>query len=164
MGACSKAGIASPENGDTTRSPGPRMASGRARLAIAAAADASRRFCQVPDSQPTYGALSGETAEAADIATLAASGDARANRAMDIYESRLARALASIINVLDPDVIVLGGGLSNIARLYAQVPPLLKPFVFSDSADTPTRGRSPRGLQRRSRRGMVVALMRRKTE
>ena len=60
-----------------------------------------------------------------------------ANGALDIYETRLARALASIINVLDPDVIVLGGGLSNIARLYTRVPPLLKPFVFSDSADTP---------------------------
>ena len=44
----------------------------------------------------------------------------------------LARALASIINVLDPDVIVLGGGVSNIGRLYARVPALLKPFVFSD--------------------------------
>ncbi len=50
---------------------------------------------------------------------------------------RLARALASIINVLDPDVIVLGGGLSNIGRLYVNVPALWRPFVFSDSADTP---------------------------
>jgi fructokinase len=54
-----------------------------------------------------------------------------------VYETRLARALASIINVLDPDVIVLGGGVSNISRLYVNVPPLLKPFVFSDAADTP---------------------------
>ena len=49
----------------------------------------------------------------------------------------MARALASIINVLDPDVIVLGGGLSQIDRLYANVPERLKPYVFPDHADTP---------------------------
>jgi fructokinase len=85
----------------------------------------------------TYAAIAGRRAEAAGIAAMADSGDPRANEALAIYESRLARALASIINVLDPDVIVLGGGVSNIARLYTRVPPLLKPFVFSDSADTP---------------------------
>ncbi len=52
------------------------------------------------------------------------------------YEQRFARALASIINVLDPDVIVLGGGLSNIDRLYANVPAIWSPFVFSDRVDT----------------------------
>jgi len=85
----------------------------------------------------TYAAIAGRHVEAADIAGLAAAGDASARRALDIYESRLGRALASIINVLDPDVIVLGGGLSNIAGLYTRVPPLVTPFVFSDSADTP---------------------------
>ena len=49
----------------------------------------------------------------------------------------MARALASMINVIDPDIIVLGGGLSNIKRLYGNVPALWSPFVFSDSADTP---------------------------
>ena len=68
---------------------------------------------------------------------MADSGDPSANQALAIYETQLARALASIINVVDPDVIVLGGGLSNISRLYNRVPPLLQPFVFSDSADTP---------------------------
>jgi fructokinase len=48
----------------------------------------------------------------------------------------MARALASVINVVDPDVIVLGGGLSNINRLYGSVPSLWKPFVFSDSIGT----------------------------
>jgi len=85
----------------------------------------------------TYAAIAGRHVDAADIAGLAAAGDASARRALDIYESRLGRALASIINVLDPDVIVLGGGLSNIAGLYTRVPPLVTPFVFSDSADTP---------------------------
>lgn len=53
------------------------------------------------------------------------------------YEARLARALASVVNLLDPDVIVLGGGLSNVARLYEHVPGLLAKHVFSDVFETP---------------------------
>jgi fructokinase len=52
------------------------------------------------------------------------------------YEERLARGLASVINVLDPDVIVLGGGMSNVARLYTEVPRLWKRHVFSDHVNT----------------------------
>ena len=52
------------------------------------------------------------------------------------YEERLARALASVINVLDPDVIVLGGGMSNVARLYTEVPRLWERYVFSDQVAT----------------------------
>ena len=52
------------------------------------------------------------------------------------YEDRLARALASVINILDPDVIVLGGGVSNIERLYQQVPTLWSAYVFSDDVKT----------------------------
>ena len=52
------------------------------------------------------------------------------------YEERLARALASVINVLDPDVIVLGGGMSNVARLYTEVPRLWARHVFSDHVAT----------------------------
>ncbi|MSQ55073.1 MAG: ROK family protein, partial [Betaproteobacteria bacterium] len=56
--------------------------------------------------------------------------------AMARYEERLARSLAGVINILDPDVIVLGGGLSNLERLYASVPRLWLPHVFSDRAET----------------------------
>jgi fructokinase len=56
--------------------------------------------------------------------------------AMARYEERLARALASVVNVLDPDVIVLGGGMSNVGRLYDNVPRLWKRYVFSDRVDT----------------------------
>jgi predicted NBD/HSP70 family sugar kinase len=52
------------------------------------------------------------------------------------YEERLARALASVINVLDPDVIVLGGGMSNVSRLYTEVPRLWGRHVFSDHVAT----------------------------
>jgi len=94
-------------------------------------------FLSGPGLSRTYAALAGTEADATEIATRAESGDWSAARALAYYENRLARSLASIINVLDPDVIVLGGGLSNIGRLYTNVPALWQPFVFSDSADTP---------------------------
>jgi len=73
----------------------------------------------------------------AEIARRAAQGDAACEATLVRYEERMARALASIINVLDPDVIVLGGGLSNVGRVYASVPRLWGRFVFSDRVFTP---------------------------
>ena len=55
---------------------------------------------------------------------------------LDRYEERLARSLAGVINILDPEVIVLGGGISNIARLYANIPGRWRPYVFSDRVAT----------------------------
>jgi fructokinase len=57
--------------------------------------------------------------------------------AMEAYVDGLARALASVINVVDPDAIVLGGGLSNIDALYEQISPRLSRYVFSDNVTTP---------------------------
>jgi fructokinase len=94
-------------------------------------------FLSGPGLSSAYAGLSGRSADAAQIARLAEAGDPLADRALNAYEDRLARALASIINVLDPDVIVLGGGMSNVSRLYTHVPQLWKPFVFSDSSETP---------------------------
>lgn len=79
---------------------------------------------------------SGQDLAANEIALRAAAGDSACNATLERYEQRLARALASVINVLDPDVIVLGGGLSNIARLYDTVPKLWGAWVFSDSVAT----------------------------
>ena len=73
---------------------------------------------------------------ALDIAARAEKGEPQALACLDRYEDRMARALASVINVLDPDVIVLGGGLSNVNRLYQAVPRRWGPFVFSDRVDT----------------------------
>ena len=73
---------------------------------------------------------------AREIAEAAAKGDARAGAALERYARRLAKGLASVINVLDPDVIVLGGGLSNIDALYERVPQLWRDWVFSDRVDT----------------------------
>lgn len=73
---------------------------------------------------------------AIEIAERADAGEAAAMACLTRYEERMARALGSVINLLDPDVIVLGGGLSNIARLYVNVPARWSPYVFSDRVDT----------------------------
>jgi fructokinase len=71
-----------------------------------------------------------------EIAARAAIGDAACGTTLKRYEERLARALAHVINIIDPDVIVLGGGMSNVQRLYVNVPNLWAPWVFSDRIDT----------------------------
>jgi fructokinase len=71
-----------------------------------------------------------------DIVARAASGDAVAETYFQRVEDRIARALANVINLLDPEVIVLGGGVSNIDRIYENVPPLLPKYVFSEFVET----------------------------
>jgi fructokinase len=78
----------------------------------------------------------GENLTAADIAVRAEGGNATAEATLARYAERLARALAGVINVLDPDVIVLGGGLANIRRLYDDVPRHWAANVFSDHIAT----------------------------
>jgi fructokinase len=84
---------------------------------------------------------SGQRLAASEIAARATSGDPAAQASIARYEDRMARALAGVINVLDPDVIVLGGGLSNIERLYETVPRLWSTHVFSAGAADVTRTR-----------------------
>ena len=74
----------------------------------------------------------GRSLSAAEVAARAEAGEPQAAAALDRYADRLARGLASIINVIDPGAIVLGGGLSLVAALYERVPPLLGKYVFSD--------------------------------
>jgi fructokinase/N-acetylglucosamine kinase len=78
----------------------------------------------------------GEDLPAHEIAQLANAGYGPCSATLARYEERLARALAGVINLLDPDVIVLGGGMSNIERLYDTVPRLWPRYVFSDRVDT----------------------------
>jgi fructokinase len=87
-------------------------------------------------SGPALSREYGGSIDAAEIVRRAAAGEPAAGACLARYEARLARALGSVINVVDPDVIVLGGGLSNIDRLYATVPALWAPFVFSDRVAT----------------------------
>ena len=79
----------------------------------------------------------GDAIDAAAVAVLASRGDPTARATIGRYARRLAKSLASVINVLDPDVVVLGGGLSNIDALYDAVPPRLAASVFSDTVTTP---------------------------
>jgi fructokinase len=78
----------------------------------------------------------GEAVDGTDLAGRAAAGDAAAEATFARYEDRLARALATVMNLVDPEVIVLGGGLSRIERLYKQVPRLWGAYVFSDVVAT----------------------------
>jgi predicted NBD/HSP70 family sugar kinase len=73
--------------------------------------------------------MTGQRLSAEEIASLG-------NESLSRYEERLARSLAGVINILDPEVIVLGGGMSNVARLYTEVPRLWKRYVFSDHVAT----------------------------
>jgi fructokinase len=93
-------------------------------------------FLSGPGLARDYIALGGDDMQAVEIVSRAERGDDRAIACLDRYERRFARAIATIINVVDPGVIVLGGGLSNLARLYDNVPTLWGPHVFSDRVDT----------------------------
>jgi len=78
----------------------------------------------------------GERYTPEEILAAATAGSPSAEATLQRYENRLARALSSVINLLDPDVIVLGGGLSNIERLYESVPATWSRYIFSDRVDT----------------------------
>jgi fructokinase len=78
----------------------------------------------------------GGTLDAAAIGLAAAAGDPACEASLRRYEARLARALAGVINLLDPDVIVLGGGLSRLERLYRNVPARWGAHIFSDQVAT----------------------------
>ena len=94
-------------------------------------------FLSGPGLSSDHFAKTGEHLDPASLVDRAANGDPAAGATLRRYEGRLARALASVINVVDPDVIVLGGGLSNVGSLYERVPRLWGPFVFSDTVVTP---------------------------
>ena len=89
-----------------------------------------------PGMQRDHARANGDILAPDEIAARAAAGDAACESTLRRYEQRLARALAQVINILDPDVIVLGGGLSNLDRLYTNVPALWGEQVFSDQVAT----------------------------
>lgn len=94
-------------------------------------------FLSGPGLALDFARATGRRIASEEVVARAGTGDADACAALDRYEHRMARALASVINVLDPDVIVLGGGLSKIDRLYDRVPAQWQRWVFSDRVDTP---------------------------
>lgn len=86
-----------------------------------------------------YRRLSGHALKGSEIIRLVEESDPVAELALRRYELRLAKSLAHVVNILDPDVIVLGGGMSNVDRLYQTVPQLIKQFVFGGECETPVR-------------------------
>jgi len=86
-----------------------------------------------PAMAADHARITGQHMQAIDIAQ---SHDAGCRSTLEDYCDRLARALAGVINIVDPDVIVLGGGLSNIELLYEQIPQIWQPYIFSDDVRT----------------------------
>jgi predicted NBD/HSP70 family sugar kinase len=109
--------------------PGPRCSCGREGCVEA--------FLSGPGLARDHARVTGETREPAEIAAAAESGDSGCASTLERYEERLARALASVINLLDPDIIVLGGGMSKAASLYRNVPARWGRYVYSDAVVTP---------------------------
>ncbi len=93
-------------------------------------------FVSGPGLARGHVAVAGEALSATEIAERAEAGDTQAEATMRRYEDRLARALATVINLLDPHVIVLGGGVGQISCLYQTVPTLWGAYVFSDTVTT----------------------------
>jgi predicted NBD/HSP70 family sugar kinase len=93
-------------------------------------------FVSGPGLERDYQRETGALQPAQAILALAETGDMAAEAAFGRYEDRLARALGHVMNILDPDAIVLGGGMSNCTRLYRNVPRLWGRHVFTDRVDT----------------------------
>jgi fructokinase len=93
-------------------------------------------FLSGPGFERDHALRGGAECSSQDIVRAAASGDSHAIRTLERYHDRLARALASLINLLDPDVVVLGGGMSNLPDLPSAVSALLSRYVFSDTVLT----------------------------
>ncbi len=85
-----------------------------------------------PALEAQFGALTGNRASVSEITALAETGSDDARALLAIHTSRLARGLAHVINIFDPEVIVLGGGLSNCAHLYRDLPDAIRPHLFTD--------------------------------
>ncbi len=111
--------------------PGPRCYCGRQGCIEA--------WLSGPAFQEQFAKRTGRTLRATDIAEAAGTGDKEATQALERYSDRLARALASVVNLIDPHVIVLGGGLSRMKALYRRVPELWKSYVFSEPDSIATR-------------------------
>jgi fructokinase len=97
-----------------------------------------------PAFERQFAEIAGRKLRATDIARAAHDGDVQATQCFEAYCDRLARGLASVINLLDPNVIVLGGGLSNMQPLYERVPHLWKRYVFSEPDSISTSLAPPR--------------------
>jgi fructokinase len=113
---------------DASESPGPECYCGR-RGCI-------ETFLSGPGLAADFARRGLRPASAEEVVALAEGGDSAARETLDVWEARLAKALAHVINIVDPDVIVVGGGLSKITRIYSGVPSLWSRWIFSDTVTT----------------------------
>jgi fructokinase len=114
---------------DPTENPGPRCWCGRDGCL--------ETWVSGPGLSADHKRIAGDTLDAAEIAERAAAGDAAAAATLDRHAGRLARGLGALVNVLDPDVVVIGGGLSHLAHLYDVLPKRIAPHIFGE--DTSVR-------------------------
>ncbi len=96
-------------------------------------------FLSGPGLARDYREATGEDVTGPDIVSRAEKDEAAARASLERYEDRMARALTVVLNIVDPDVVVLGGGMSQISRLYEAVPRIWQEWAFSDRVDTPLR-------------------------
>ena len=129
----------------------------RGRPATAGGAAASRRGSPVPEWSAIIARRRARRARRTRSCAPPTSGDASAQATIARYHDRLGRGLASVVNVLDPDVIVLGGGMSNLPGLDEAAAAAMRPHVFSDTVETRGATQRARRLERRARRGLALA-------
>jgi len=96
-------------------------------------------WCAGPAMAADHMRVTGEALNPEGIVIKAQGGDQAAQATLDRHASRLARALAHVVNIVDPDVVVLGGGLSRLQHLYTELPRLMAPWIFSDSPEIDIR-------------------------
>ena len=96
-------------------------------------------WCSGPGMAADHKRRTGQDVTAIEISDVAAAGDTDAIETLARHRDRLGRAMAGVVNILDPDVIVLGGGLSNLPDLAQDLPGAMRPYIFSDDFQTPVR-------------------------
>jgi len=94
-------------------------------------------WCSGPALSADHARATGETLDPSEIAARAEAGEPAAQATLERHLGRLARGLAGVVNLLDPDLIVLGGGLSNLDHLHDRLPGAMRGHVFSDVFETP---------------------------
>jgi fructokinase len=93
-------------------------------------------WCSGPALSAQFETMTGRKLRPTEIAAAAAAGDSAASAMMDIYLDRFARAIATLVNVLDPHAIVMGGGLSNIDAFYTDLPKRVERYGFNPEGET----------------------------
>src|SRR5690554_354141 len=116
--------------------PWPRSAAEQASPCYCGKQGCIETWLSGPGFARTYRERSGANLSPAEIVQRAAEGEPMANTCLDDYLDRLARSLATVINILDPEVVILGGGMSNLELLYTEVPKRWGQYIFSDQVNT----------------------------